>query len=75
MMPIIDGIEATRQIRALYPTCPPYIIALTANATEQDRLKCLEAGVDDFLPKPINLEKVKAALERYCTKKIPIFTF
>ncbi len=52
-MPELDGIEATRQIRALDIAQPP-IVALTANAFSSDRQSCLEAGMDDFLSKPIN---------------------
>lgn len=54
-MPIMDGFEATRQIRIKYKTdALPFIIALTANAFEEDKQKCLNAGMNDFLPKPIS---------------------
>lgn len=52
-MPELDGLQATRQIRALDIAQPP-IIALTANAYSSDRQSCLEAGMNDFLAKPIN---------------------
>ena len=64
-MPELDGIAATRQIRALDIAQPP-IIALTANAYSSDRQCCLEAGMNDFLSKPINraqlLETISSAL-------------
>jgi hypothetical protein len=52
-MPEVDGIEATRQIRADADINQPIIIALTANAFESDRRACLDAGMNHFLQKPI----------------------
>ena len=64
-MPEMDGLTATRTIRASETvTDQPYIIALTANAMEGDREACLEAGADDYLPKPVQLESMRSALER-----------
>lgn len=64
-MPVMDGIEATRKIRQLpgYESLP--IIAVTANAFPEDRLKCIEAGMNDFLPKPVLPETLFALLGKY----------
>ena len=63
-MPEMDGLEATRRIRAeAVPGKPsPWIIALTANAMEGDAQHCLEAGMDDYLGKPIKKQSLEAAL-------------
>ncbi len=63
-MPEMDGLEATRRIRAAADLVQPYIIALTANAMEGDREACLDAGVDDYVPKPVNLESISLALQQ-----------
>ncbi len=57
-MPVMDGIEATQAIRALEATLGRRrtpIIAMTANAMEGDRQRCLDAGMDDYIPKPIKM--------------------
>ena len=61
-MPEMDGLEATKEIRRLWPSCGPRILALTAHAIAGDREKCLEVGMDGYLCKPINLEDLKAAI-------------
>jgi CheY-like chemotaxis protein len=59
MMPEMNGIEATRRIRALpAPLCRTLIIAVTANASRENREACLDAGVDVFMPKPIRQEEL-----------------
>ncbi len=64
-MPGMDGPEATRAIRAAGDRTP--IVALTANAFEEDRRACLEAGMNDHLVKPLELEALRSALARWTT--------
>lgn len=68
-MPGMDGLEATRQIRARLQGRPLPIIALTANAMNTDRDVCVLAGMDDFLAKPVRQEELHACLERWITMK------
>jgi len=64
-MPEMDGLEATRLIRGcLAGFRQPRIIAMTANVTKDDRQACLEAGMDDYLAKPIKIEELVAALNK-----------
>jgi PAS domain S-box-containing protein len=71
-MPVLDGLSATRAIKALYAaqkgaaTCPP-IVAVTANAFDEDRRQCLEAGMDDYLAKPFDREALSRVLQRWCS--------
>jgi signal transduction histidine kinase/DNA-binding response OmpR family regulator len=64
-MPEMDGLEATRKIRARYGAAQhPWIIALTAAVQAADRQNTLIAGMDDFLPKPLNQDQLARSLER-----------
>lgn len=57
-LPEIDGWEATRQLRSDPDGKSHRIIALTAHAMESDRVKCMEAGCDDFETKPVDIERL-----------------
>lgn len=61
-MPVMDGYEATRQIRNLPLDAQPVIIALTANVLPMTRNRCIEAGMDDYLSKPILKDSLEAVL-------------
>ena len=61
-MPELDGLDATRQIRALAQLAQPRIVAMTANAMQGDREMCIAAGMDDYLSKPIRPEELTKAL-------------
>jgi len=64
-MPEMDGLEATRRLCVQYAApARPYIIALTANAMAGDRERCLTAGMDDYLSKPVRLDILREALSR-----------
>ncbi|MEM7588360.1 MAG: response regulator, partial [Acidobacteriota bacterium] len=64
-MPEVDGLEATRRIRSSNHLSQPYIIAVTANATVQDRQRCMAIGMDDYIRKPFRLEDLRDSLNRY----------
>jgi len=70
-MPELSGLEATRQIRKLWPVSrQPKIIAVTAYALEGDREKCLEAGMDDYVSKPVRIEELESTLRMYQPSEI-----
>lgn len=66
-MPVMDGLEATRQIRSLrddyFKNVP--IIAMTANAFEEDRKAAMDAGMNEHIAKPIDVEKLKKVLRKF----------
>jgi PAS domain S-box-containing protein len=77
-MPELDGLEAAAELRRLaielnlavadprYPFSLPPIVALTANAFAEDRQRCLDAGMDDYLSKPFERAELEAILDRWC---------
>jgi signal transduction histidine kinase/DNA-binding response OmpR family regulator len=71
-MPVMDGLAATHAIRAHEANVeltPVVIVAVTANAFEEDRQKCLEAGMDDYLSKPFSPEQLAVILSKWLEKK------
>ena len=61
----LDGLEASTLIRSLGDISQPTIIALTANATTEDRMKCLNSGMNNYASKPINSETMESLLQRW----------
>jgi PAS domain S-box-containing protein len=80
MMPEMDGYEATQQIREREAQQPVFgaqtskliIVAMTANAMEGDKERCIAKGMDDYLAKPISLERVFNILHKYCSPSYQI---
>jgi len=68
MMPVVDGLSATRSIRALGREDAKKIpiIAVTANAFDEDVKRCIEAGMNAHLPKPLEMNKVVETIAKYC---------
>jgi len=67
-MPVMDGFEATREIRKMFPDKRIPIIALSANAFDEDRRKSFEAGMDGHLAKPIVIAQLEDSLKKYLKK-------
>jgi CheY-like chemotaxis protein len=64
-MPELDGYETTRRIRAEQRVHVPRIIAMTANAIRGEEERCLDAGMDDYLSKPVRIDDLRTTLERW----------
>ena len=75
-MPVMDGYEATRQWRAHERDAGGHlpIVAMTANAMPSDREKCLQAGMDDYLAKPVSIGELRAMLDRWVRGGMPSTT-
>ena len=65
MMPVMDGLEATRRFRASEIGQPTPIVAMTANAMQGDRERCIEAGMNDYISKPFEVAQLHRMLESY----------
>lgn len=72
MMPVMDGLTAIKKIRAIPKFQKLPILALTAKAMVQDREECLKAGADEYLPKPIDMEKLLSALRVWLYSGNPV---
>jgi PAS domain S-box-containing protein len=66
-MPEMDGVSATRTIRRQWPDSPVPIIALTAGALREEETRCLEAGMNGFLTKPVDQDRLKQVLTSFAT--------
>ena len=69
-MPEMDGFESARRIHKEWPdTRRPRLVAMTGNALEGDRDRCLEAGMDDYVAKPVRITELQAVIERWGTER------
>lgn len=66
-MPGMDGLEATRLLRRMPHRRGVPVIAMTANASQEDRRRCMDAGMDDHLAKPFDLTRLTLTLRRWLT--------
>lgn len=72
-MPVLDGYEATRLLRDFEgDSCHTVVIAMTANAMPGDREKCLAAGMDDYISKPLTLENLDVVLNRWLHQSVDV---
>lgn len=71
MMPVMNGLDATRAIRADPQLAHLPVIALTANALKGEDAKCRAAGCDDYIPKPYSKEQVLGAIRRLLARGAP----
>ncbi|MBK7330075.1 MAG: response regulator [Dehalococcoidia bacterium] len=68
-MPEVDGLEATRRIRRIPQHSDTAIIAMTANVFAEDRTRCFQSGMNDFLMKPFTPENLFAALLKWLARR------
>ncbi len=69
-MPVLDGLKSTEMIRSKLKDEAPVIIALTANVLPEDKEKCIDAGMQGFLPKPVKLDDIKDILNKIVQKEL-----
>ncbi len=67
-MPVMDGLKATRLIQLTHGSAAPPIIALTASVLEEDRQRCLDAGMQGFLAKPLRIDELNEALAQFAVR-------
>ncbi|KYG71384.1 signal transduction histidine kinase [Roseivirga ehrenbergii] len=70
-MPVMDGLEATKKIKALDLNTPPYIIGISASAFDEDVQKALESGMDDYLIKPVKFDALREKLIQVGQRRFP----
>jgi len=70
-LPVLDGWQATQQLKATPETNSIPIIALTAHAMAGDRAKCLEVGCDDYDTKPVEFSRLLSKIQALLEKKVP----
>ncbi|WP_419192926.1 response regulator [Kolteria novifilia] len=70
-MPVLDGYSTTREIRRLFPESQVPIIAMTARAMPEDRQLCLDAGMDDYISKPVDLDELSRLLDLWRSRLTP----
>jgi len=68
-MPVMDGVEATLEIVKTYGVSRPYIYAVTASVMEKERVRCMDAGMDGFLNKPLNIKQLVDCLSSVKNKR------
>lgn len=71
-LPVLDGWEATRILKAMPETCAIPVIALTAHAMAGDQQKAMEAGCDDYDTKPIDLKRLLEKMEALLARQPPV---
>jgi CheY-like chemotaxis protein len=71
-MPLMDGFQATAAIRQMEGARHTPIIALTANVIEDDSKRCMEAGMDDYISKPLRPEKLVSMIERWVSRPVRV---
>jgi len=70
-MPVMDGLQATQAIHERWPDRPVSIVAMTANAIRGDRERCIAAGMEDYISKPIDVRELVRLIESVGSKKYP----